>query len=303
MTPPQSQPLPWLLFGASGQLGSTLREIAPALGMPLLPVTRADADLSVPGAAQDFIARTPCAGIINAAGFTKVDLAEAEPDLAFRLNRDAVAEIARACAVQGLPLIHLSTDYVFDGTLDRPLTEDDTPNPLSVYGRSKLAGEHAVAASGARAVTLRVCWLFGVHGQNFVKTMLRLGLERGAVRVVGDQWGCPTPADHAARVVLAFAAHLATGEAAPSPLYHVSATPPITWAGLARAIFARAGLPVSLTEVTSAQFAAPARRPLSSVMDTARLMRDFAIPAPDWRPALAGIVAALHPTERQEPTP
>jgi dTDP-4-dehydrorhamnose reductase len=301
MTPPQSQPLPWLLFGASGQLGSTLREIAPALNMPILPVTRADADLSVAGAARDLIARTPCAGVINAAGFTKVDLAEAEPDLAFRLNRDAVAEIAQACAAHNLPLIHLSTDYVFDGTLDRPLKEDDTPNPLSVYGRSKLEGERTVAASGARAVTLRVCWLFGVHGQNFVKTMLRLGLERGAVRVVGDQWGCPTPADHAARVVLAFAAHLAKGEAPPSPLYHVSANPPTTWAGFARAIFARAGLPFSLTEVTSAQFAAPARRPLSSVMDTARLSRDLGISAPDWRPALDAVLAALKP--RQEPTP
>ncbi|CAN0198356.1 unnamed protein product, partial [Chrysoparadoxa australica] len=178
--------------------------------------------------------------VINTAAYTAVDHAEDDEDAAFAINAEAPARLARACAVRGIALWHLSTDYVFDGGLDRPYRPDDRPNPASVYGRSKLTGEQAVLAAGEAHMVWRVSWVFGAGGANFVRTMLRLARERRALQIVADQQGGPTPADALAETLLALARRVDTGEVGPTGLWHFAGQPWVSWYGFAEAIFARA---------------------------------------------------------------
>jgi dTDP-4-dehydrorhamnose reductase len=277
-----------LIYGRTGQVATELARLVPGatfLGREAADLSDADAAAAaVEGAAAD--------AVINAAAWTAVDAAEAEPDAAFAVNGAAPAAIARACACRGLPLVHISTDYVFDGSGERPWRPDDPPAPLGAYGASKLAGEDGVRAAGGPHAILRTSWVFSAHGGNFVKTMLRLGAEREHLRIVADQIGGPTPAADIARACVTIAERLA---AAPdlSGTYHFSGAPDVSWAGFARAIFDRAGLAAQVEEIPTSDYPTPAPRPLNSRLDCAATEAAFDIARPDWRTGLDAILAEL----------
>lgn len=280
-----------LVFGRTGQVARELaRRAAPGLTVTCLG--RAEADLADPAACAAAVAAAEADAVINAAAWTAVDRAEAEEAAATVVNGDAPAAMAQAAAARGLPFVHLSTDYVFAGGGTRPWQPGDPTGPLGAYGRSKLAGEAGVRAAGGQAVILRTSWVFAGHGANFVRTMLRLGRERGAVRVVADQTGGPTPAAAIADACLTIADALARGAAGPGT-HHFAGAPDTTWADFARAIFAAARLEVAVTDIATADYPTPARRPANSRLDCTSLIETFGIPRPDWRAHLPGVVAEL----------
>lgn len=280
------------LFGAGGQVGAEM--IAAAASYPalsLFPLGRADADLTDPGAAAQLIKRIMPDVVINAAAWTAVDRAESETSTAFRINAAAAGEIAEACAACGSRLIHLSTDYVFAG--DRkgsPLDETVPTGPLNVYGASKLRGEEYAAANLPAAIILRTSWVYSAHGANFVRTMLRLAETRDSVSVVDDQIGGPTPASSIAFACLTMARH-ANG---PGGVYHFQGAPAASWAEFAEAIFAAAGKNVSVNRIATADYPTPARRPLYTVLNCSKILRDYGIKCPDWRVDLAQTVNRLN---------
>lgn len=275
-----------LVFGRTGQVATELlrQGEVTALG-------RAEADLSDPAACAAAIAASDATAVINAAAYTAVDKAEEEEALATTVNGDAPAAMARACAAKGVPFLHVSTDYVFDGTGTQPWKPGDAVAPLGAYGRSKLAGEEGVrAAAGAHAI-LRTSWVFSAHGANFVKTMLRLSETRDALNVVDDQIGGPTPAADIAATLLAMAAAMADGREGGT--YHYGGAPAVSWAAFAREIFARADRDVTVTGIPAADYPTPAARPLNSRMDGASLEADFGIAPPDWRSGLDAVLTDL----------
>ncbi|MCA0922798.1 dTDP-4-dehydrorhamnose reductase [Pseudooceanicola nanhaiensis] len=290
-----------LVFGQGGQLATELARQAP--GAQLLGRDRAD--LSDPEACAAAIAAavagdSPPQAVINAAAWTAVDAAEAEEKAAHVVNAAAPGAMARACAARGLPFLHVSTDYVFDGSGTLPRRETDPVAPLNAYGRSKLAGEAAVRAAGGAHVILRTSWVFSAHGSNFVKTMLRLSESRDALQVVDDQIGGPTPAAAIAAALLTMAQAMAEGQTraqtgtqtAPRPggTYHFAGQPAVSWADFARAIFATAGRAVTVTGIPTRDWPTPAARPLNSRLDCSRLERDFGIAAPDWQAGLEEVI-------------
>ncbi|GAB4521615.1 MAG: dTDP-4-dehydrorhamnose reductase [Amphiplicatus sp.] len=287
-----------LLFGANGQVGTEIRRRAGG-DVAIVALDRARCDLREPGAPARAITAEACDAVVNAAAYTAVDRAESEPDLAARVNAEAPREMAVAAAAKGVPLVHLSTDYVFDGAAARPYREDDPVAPLGVYGATKLKGEEAVAAAGGAHAILRLSWVFSAHGSNFVKTMLRLARERPALRVVADQRGKPTPAAGAAEAAL-LAARALLADPAKTGLYHFAGDAPASWADFAEAIMAEAGLAVPVERIATADFPTPARRPKWSVLDTAKFERVFARPAPSWRAGLRAVVAELGAAAREE---
>ena len=276
-----------LVFGQSGQVARELARAAPEA----LFLGRDQADLSDPAACAAAIRAHRPDAVINAAAWTAVDRAEAEEAAATVVNGDAPGAMARACADLGAPLVQISTDYVFDGAGAQPFRPGDPTAPLGAYGRSKLAGEEAVRASGARHVILRTSWVFSAHGANFVKTMLRLGADRPALRVVADQIGGPTPADGIAAACLSLVSALRDG--ATGGTHHYTGAPDTSWAGFARAIFDQAGLSVAVEDIPSSAYPTPAQRPLNSRLDCAALATEFGITQPDWRAALATVIAEL----------
>jgi dTDP-4-dehydrorhamnose reductase len=231
--------------------------------------------------------------VVNAASYTAVDKAESDAARAYAANAEGPRNLARACADAGIPLIHISTDYVFDGAKAGPYTEDDPTGPLSVYGASKLAGEQAIAESGVRHIILRTAWMYGLHGQNFVKTMLRIGREREVLRVVDDQHGCPTYAGDLADAVITLAKRLIEAPVSAHHLgvFHCTGSGEATWCEFARRIFALAGprLPriPRVDAIGSAEFPTPVRRPANSVLDCGRLARAHGITLRAWPDALA----------------
>lgn len=280
-----------LVLGSTGQLATHLRELWPHAAF----WSRADADLSSPGTLRGKIEAASPSAIVIAAAYTAVDKAESEPELAWRVNAEAPAEIARAAAALDVPLVHVSTDYVFDGTKPEPYVETDAVAPLNVYGRSKLGGELAVAAIAKRHWVLRTSWVFSEHGQNFVKTMLRLGRERDRLSVVADQIGRPTYAGDLARVIDVLLA--GTQKAVPYGLHHVGGGPVTTWHGFATAIFGRAcelgllsGSP-QVQAIPTSEYPTPARRPLSSVLQPGASLAAALPQQPDWT---AGLSTSLH---------
>lgn len=284
-----------LLFGPSGQVGTEIRRRAPA-DARILAADRAGCDLAAQGAARAAIESAACDAVINAAAYTSVDKAESEPALARAINAAAPGEMAETCARLGIPLIHLSTDYVFDGEGVRPYLETDAADPLGVYGASKREGEERIAAAGASHAILRLSWVFSAHGANFVKTMRRIGRESGAVRVVDDQRGRPTAAAQAAQAALIAAAALAA-DPAKSGIYHFAGAESVTWADFAEKIFALSRLAVDLTRIPTSAYPTTARRPKYSVLDTTKFTRIFGMPAPSWKPALAEVIAELDAKE------
>ena len=276
-----------LVFGQTGQVARALQRLAPEAVF----LGRDRADLSRPEDCAEAIRALRPEAVINAAAWTAVDRAEAEEAAATLVNGAAPGAMARAAADLGCPLLHISTDYVFAGDGTRPWTETDAVAPLNAYGRSKLAGERAVAAAGGAHVILRTAWVFSAEGQNFVKTMLRLSESRDALNVVEDQIGCPTPATDIAATLLALAQALRDGVT--GGLYHYGGQPETSWAGFARAIFAKAGRAVTVTGIATADWPTPAPRPLNSRLDCAKLATDFGITAPDWQAGLGRVIREL----------
>lgn len=279
-----------LIFGAAGQVARCLIDEAGANAATALG--RGDVDLAEPGAgAAAAEARKPSV-IINAAAYTAVDKAEEERNAARRLNAEAPSELAEAAKALGVPYIHISTDYVFDGASDDSYAEDAATNPLNAYGATKLEGERAVMAAYPESIILRTSWVFSEYGGNFVNTMLRVGAERDTLAVVADQVGGPTPAREIARAILAIAGKKSRG-APGAGLYHFQGTPAVSWAGFARKIFEIAEMDATVNDIPTTDYPTPARRPLRTVLDCARIERDFGVAPPDWRGGLRQVVAAL----------
>lgn len=276
-----------LTFGQSGQLA---RELAPLTGGACL--SRAEVDFETPGAIADAIARHRPEAVINAVAFTDVDGAEDAKDRAFRVNEAAVGELAKVCADAAIPLVHLSTDYVFDGSGTRPWQPDDPTGPLNVYGHSKCAGEALLRAAQGPHVILRCSWVVSPHGRNFVKTMLQLGAERDAMRIVADQIGAPTAAHDIAAAALSIARQLKTAPEK-SGTYHYQAKPHASWAEVAREIFDQARITCAVTEIPSHAYPTPAQRPLNSRLDCSATEENFSLEMPDWRVSLKQILARL----------
>ncbi|MEM6785764.1 MAG: dTDP-4-dehydrorhamnose reductase [Bacteroidota bacterium] len=288
-----------LIPGANGQVGRELVARAAQHGIEAVPLTRTDLDLTDADAVEAVVQAQRPDAVVNAAAYTAVDRAESEPDSAFAVNRDGPAALASACAHRGIPLVHFSTDYVFEGTKTEPYVEDDPVSPLGVYGQSKWAGEEAVRAALGRHLILRVSWVFSRHGGNFVKTMLRLGREREALRIVADQHGGPTPASAIANAALTTLRQAAEKDD-DWGTYHFCGAPFTTWHGFAEAIFDEARthetMAVQTVEaIPASAYPTPAARPVNSRMNTARIARTFGIAPADWRSALADVVAAVQP--------
>jgi dTDP-4-dehydrorhamnose reductase len=277
-----------LVFGRTGQVATELRRAVPGA----LFLGRDAADLADPVACVAAIGNARADAVINAAAWTAVDAAETEREAAFAVNGTAPAAMANACARRGLPFVHISTDYVFDGSGDRPWRLDDPTGPLGTYGASKLAGEDGVRAAGGCHAILRTSWVFSAHGTNFVKTMLRLGAERDRLRIVADQVGGPTPAAAIAGACIAIARALAA-EPALSGTYHFSGAPDVSWAGFAGTILESAGLEVDVEGIPTSAYPTPAPRPLNSCLDCSATEAAFGIGRPDWRAGLDAVIDEL----------
>lgn len=289
-----------LLLGGNGQLGQELRASLPALGT-LLVATRdgKHADVAVDLADTDTLMRRLQAispdVVVNAAAYTAVDRAQAEPDTAFRVNALGPAALSQACAGLGALLVHYSTDYVFDGNSRQPYREQDATAPMGAYGASKLAGEEFIRASGARHLILRTAWVYAAHGHNFLRTMLKLAGERDVLRVVSDQVGAPTPASWIADATAAMLRREFRG----STVCNVVAAGQTSWHGFAEAIFEEAqalGLIANkptVEAITTADYPTPARRPAYSVLDTTKLRKVFRIVPPAWRDGLRATLQTL----------
>jgi dTDP-4-dehydrorhamnose reductase len=290
-------PIRFLVTGQKGQVVSALAERAPK-GVEVLTLGRPDLDLANPASIRDAFDGETADIVINAAAYTAVDKAEEEEALAMRVNGAGAGLVAEQARRLGAPVIQLSTDYVFDGSLDRPYREDDPTAPLGAYGRSKLEGEEAVAAANPRSVILRTAWVYSPFGANFVKTMLRLGETRDEVRVVADQLGSPTNALDIADAIFAVAMRML---AQPGPedygVFHVTGAGEATWAEFAEEIFsdsrAYGRKPVKVTPIATADYPTPARRPANSRLDGALLERVYGVRLPPWRDSLRPVVARL----------
>lgn len=288
-----------LLLGPSGQVGFEIERLARARGLPLETMTHQQIDIAQRLSVQTAIGRG-IELVINAAAYTAVDQAETEEGRALAVNRDGPAFLAERCHEVGAALIHLSTDYVFDGTKGAPYVESDPIAPLCVYGRSKAAGEEAVRRACARHVILRTSWVFGVRGANFVKSMLRLGGERGTVSVVADQFGCPTPAVALAAAVLAVAGKL---NLQPWGTFHCAGSERTTWFDFARAVFAAqnalARTPVPEVEpIATESFPTAARRPVDSTLDSSAFQARFDQAPIDWRQGMTDVLRELQAGEQ-----
>ena len=286
------------VFGSSGQIGSALMRRARSR-TEVTGFTHAEVDITDAKAVRESLARTGATIAINAAAYTAVDRAESEPDRAYAINRDGAANLAEACRALDIALIHLSTDYVFDGTKAGSYIESDPIAPLGVYARSKAEGEAAVLRLSPKGFVLRTSWVYGLEGTNFVKTMLQLGTERDIARVVNDQRGSPTFADDLAHALLVLAGDM---DSASSRIYHLAGQGIATWHELAREVFvetARRGLRTPrLEENTTLQYPTPARRPANSVLDSGLFKRDLGIELPPWRDGLKRMLAAHLETVR-----
>ncbi len=279
-----------LVFGQTGQVARELIRRVPA-DVSLITLGRGEADLSRPETCAAAIRSATVDAVINAAACTAVDRAEAEETEATIINGAAPAAMAIAAEAKGIPVLHISTDYVFDGAGDRPFLPGHSTGPLGAYGRSKLAGEQGVRDSGARHLILRTSWVVSSHGSNFVKTMLRLGSDRSELNVVADQIGGPTPAAGIADAILTCARALVAG--APGGTFHYAGEPDVSWADFARAIMAAASLPCAIRDIPTSDYPTPALRPQNSRLDCASLTRDFGIARPDWRVGLVDILSDL----------
>ncbi|WP_164118152.1 dTDP-4-dehydrorhamnose reductase [Stenotrophomonas maltophilia] len=293
-----------LVFGGNGQVGQQLLRALAPLG-PVVATTRSGqlpdgsacevADFAQPDSLPALLDRVQPSVVVNAAAYTAVDRAEQDVDAAFAANAQAPGVIARWCAAHGVPFVHYSTDYVFDGQGSAPYREDEPTAPLGVYGTSKRDGEDAVRAAGGRHLIFRTAWVYASHGANFLRTMLRVGAERDALRVVADQIGTPTPAALIADVTAQALQH----PGALSGTWHLTASGQTSWHGFAEAIFAEALATGVLARVPtveaipSSEYPTPAKRPAWSVLDNRKLQQDFGIVLPAWQDGLKRVMAEI----------
>lgn len=278
------------VFGRDGQVATELQRQVPE-GIALEILDRSVADFLSPDQIFEVTRALNVDAIINAVAYTQVDLAETDVERATTINTDAVAALARAAAETETPLVHISTDYVFNGSGETPWQPSDPVDPQSVYGQTKLAGEQAITASGARAVSLRTSWVFSAVRANFVKTMLKHGSEKDEMQIVNDQIGGPTPAADIAVACFQIAQALRAG--AEGGVYHFSGQDDVSWAGFAREIFDQAGLTTEIEEVPTSAFPRPAPRPNNSRLDCSSLAADFGILRPEWRRGLRDVLDEL----------
>jgi len=284
------------LTGAEGQVGFELRRSLSAWG-EVVAVDIGDLDLRDERAVRQQIRRIGPDLIVNPAAYTAVDQAEHEPDAAHAVNGRAPGVLAQEAARLNIPIVHYSTDYVFDGRKRSPYQESDPPNPQTVYGRSKLAGERAVAKSGARHVILRLSWVYGLRGHNFLRTMLRLGREKKEIQVVDDQAGAPAWSQSIAEASALIARQVTESSDAPTGVYHLPAAGATTWFDYARTIFELAGKhlsypPVRVVPIKSSAFPSAATRPAYSVLSGERMEADFGMALPHWRVQLEQAIRA-----------
>ena len=286
-----------LVLGAAGQIGHELCRLRWPADYRIAGFDRADIDIADRQAVADAVQRERPDIVINAAAYTAVDRAEREAEAAFAVNATGPALLAAACKAAAIPLIHISTDYVFDGSKEGPYREDDPVNPLGVYGRSKAAGDRAVRAALAEHVILRTAWVYSAHGHNFLRTMLRLAGERPVLRVVADQIGSPTSAADAARAIAAIVQRIAAGDDHWGT-YNFASAGAVSWHGFAQAIFDLAapwrGPPPTVEAITTADYPTPACRPANSVLDCGRIAEVFGIAPRLWRDALAEVIRELY---------
>ncbi len=289
-----------LIAGGQGQVAKALVDVAPgraeitacAVGRPALDICEVRTIERAFGETRPNI-------VINTAAYTNVDKAETEPDRAMALNRDGARLFAEAAARRGVPIIHLSTDYVFDGAASSPYAEDHATGPATVYGRTKLEGEGAVRAANPKHVILRTAWIFSPFGRNFVKTILERARRGEALRVVADQRGSPTYAPHLVEAILAVAARAASIEDKRNSawgVYHAAGSGSATWYEVAREIFAAADVRAAgakLEAISTSDYPTPARRPAFSELDCGKLARQFGVSLPDWRAGVAECVRRL----------
>ena len=285
-----------IVTGRDGQVSQALREAAGG-DVTVVALGRPDFDLARPASIAQAITGARPDVVVNAAAYTAVDQAESEPELAMAVNGVGAGKVAEAAARLGVPVIQLSTDYVFDGSRTRPYREDDPTGPLGAYGRSKFAGEASVAAAHPRALILRTAWVYAPFGNNFVRTMLRLAASREEVGVVADQYGCPTSALDIAATVLAVARRLVSDPDAPTGVFHMTGQGEAVWADVAEAVFARSralgGPHARVRRITTADYPTPAKRPANSRLDGARLAAVYGLTLPPWRHSLDACVTRL----------
>jgi dTDP-4-dehydrorhamnose reductase len=285
--------------GRDGQVARALVEAGPTLGIDVAAVGRPELDLALPETVLPALAGVRPNIVVNAAAYTAVDQAEAETEQANAVNATGAGAVAATARALGLPVIHLSTDYVFDGEKAAPYTEEDPTAPATVYGRSKLAGEKAVAAASPDHVILRTAWVYSPHGKNFVRTMLALAANRNEVRVVADQRGCPTYAPDIAVAVLAVARNLlnSPGDSRLRGVFHLAGSGETTWAEFAEAIFnsgaVKGGHRPAVIPIRSVDYPTPARRPKNSRLDCAKLARVHGVQLPEWRVSLKACLDRL----------
>ena len=287
-----------LLTGANGQLGWELSNRGRQHGLEILALDRSDLDITDPVSVSKHVNRAGVSLVVNAAGYTAVDQAESEPELAFAVNRDGPAYLASACGKAGIPLFHISTDYVFDGQKEGAYLVTDPVSPLSVYGKSKAAGEVEVRQHLKEHFILRTGWVYGVHGNNFVKTMLRLGREREVVQVVTDQYGCPTYAADLAETILKIAARFLEGGQVHWGTYHYCGKGVTTWHGFAEEIFRLASEYASLKvkrvePIKTSEYPTAAQRPTRSILHCSALESTFNIHPQPWAESLAHMLDVL----------
>ena len=279
-----------LVFGEIGQVGQELQRRAGDIELEVRGLK--EADFTDPEACAGFVMATDADVVINAVAFTAVDAAEDQEALALIINGTTPGAIAKAAAARGLPLIHISTDYVFDGKGQTPFFPDHATNPLGAYGRTKLVGEEAVRNAGGAHAILRTSWVVSSHGNNFVKTMLRLGAERDQLTIVADQIGGPTCAAAIADTCFSVARQLLEDNSK-SGTYHMSGGPDVSWADFAREIFAQSGTVCEVVDISTSQYPTRAARPLNSRMDSTTTQTVFGITRSDWRVGLTDILTDL----------
>jgi dTDP-4-dehydrorhamnose reductase len=295
-----------LVTGANGQVGWELSRRGGQQGLDIVALNRAALDITDQTSVRREIERHKINLVINAAAYTGVDQAESEPDVAFAVNRDGPAYLASACREAGIPLVHMSTDYVFDGKKEGSYKETDPISPLNIYGKSKAAGEMAVREGMDQHIILRTAWLYGVHGHSFVKTMLRLGQERDLIQVVADQYGCPTYAADLAEAILRIVAKARGDGQIAWGTYHYCGKGMTTWHDFAQAIFDVAGRHASfrvskIKPVSTAEYPTLAKRPSNSALDCSLIEKTFNIHPRPWRESLAQMIKMLFSVKETKP--
>jgi dTDP-4-dehydrorhamnose reductase len=292
--------------GTKGQVAQALQERGPARGVEIVALGRPDLDLMAPETVGPALRAAKADVIVNAAAYTAVDKAESEPEISDAVNARGAGAVAAAAAALGVPVVHLSTDYVFAGDLDRPYREEDPTGPTGAYGRSKLAGEAAVAAASPEHVILRTAWVYSPFGANFVKTMLRLAGTRDAITVVADQHGSPTSALDIADAVIQVCSNLQSrhGDASLRGVFHMAGTGYTTWAGFARTVFeasaAHGGPAARVEPIPTSAYPTPARRPANSRLACGKLLAVHGVALPDWRASTRATVERLVRAATQE---